>query len=208
MRACSLAPGLVAGLLLANLACGQAHPASRGHPAAPVSVGPVALQPDPEPGHRPHRRLDDLPAQAVIRPPARMAIPSIGVDAAVEHVDFLDVPKDPRDVAWFRTGSAPGEPGTATFDGHLDWTTGPAVFWHLANVKPGDDILISAADGQKQNWKVDLVQSVPYTSTPPDWLYANQGPPRVSLITCSGTWLGGVYANRLLVRAVPADGAQ
>lgn len=136
-----------------------------------------------------------------------MAIPAIGVDAAVEQVDFLDVPKDPRDVAWFRTGSAPGEPGTAAFDGHLDWTTGPAVFWHLGKLKPGDGIQVTGAAGQKQDWTVDLVQSVPYTSMPPDWLYANQGQSRISLITCSGAWLGRVYANRLLVRAVPASQA-
>ena len=195
-------PALLAALALVLVACGS--PAARPHAlAAPAQHAPL---PDVEPVHRPHSRLDDLPLPFVVRPPSRMAIPSAGVDAAVEQIDFLDVPRDPRDVGWFRTGSAPGEPGTASFDGHLDWTTGPAVFWHLADVKPGDEIVISADDGRKQEWKVDLVESVPYTSTPPDWLYATQGPPRVSLITCSGSWVGSVYADRLLVRAVPAGG--
>ncbi len=155
----------------------------------------------PEPPHRVHSRADDL---AVIRPPDRLSIPSIGVDAQVEQVDFLGVPKDPGHVAWFRSGAAPGEAGTATFDGHLDWTSGPAVFWNLSKVRPGDHVWVRGGTGGLQDWRVDLAQSVPYTSAPPDWLYANSGPPRLSIITCDGTWPRSGYANRLLIRAVPA----
>jgi sortase (surface protein transpeptidase) len=155
----------------------------------------------PNPRTGVHSRADDL---AAIRPPDRLSIPSIGVDAQVEQVDFLGVPKDPSHVAWFRTGAAPGEPGTATFDGHLDWTSGPAVFWKLSKVRTGDDVWIRGGAGGLQDWKVDLAQSVPYTSAPPPWLYANSRPPRVSIITCDGTWLGSGYANRLLIRATPA----
>ena len=41
------------------------------------------------------------------------------------------VPSKPTDVAWYKPGPAPGEAGDAVIDGHLDWTTGRAVFWDL-----------------------------------------------------------------------------
>jgi sortase (surface protein transpeptidase) len=182
-------------VLAACLPATESGPPHRGAAAVQAEREP------PEPVHRPHSRADDL---AALRPPAGLSIPAIGVDAQVEQVDFLGVPSDPRNVAWFRTGPAPGEPGTATFDGHLDWTSGPAVFWELSRVKPGDHVLVRGGGGQQQDWVVDLTQSVSYTSTPPDWLYAGSGPPRISLITCGGSWLGAVYAERLLVRATPA----
>jgi sortase (surface protein transpeptidase) len=138
-----------------------------------------------------------------------MVIPSIGVDAPVEQVAWLGVPRDPANVGWFVSGSSPGQPGTATFDGHLDWIGfKPAVFWDLGKLHPGDEIDVLGADGARQAWTVDLVVSVASTSTPPDWLYARDGPPRISLITCDGAWTGSSYSNRLLVRAVPAQSAQ
>jgi sortase (surface protein transpeptidase) len=182
------------------LACGQSSP----HRGA-ANAYPTSVQRDmQEPVHRVHNPRDEMALGLVIRDPAKLTIPSLGVDAPVEHVDFLGVPNDPKNVAWFRSGAAPGQPGTATFDGHLDWTTGRAVFWNLGKLKPGDQILVTGADGQRQRWTVDLVESVSVTSTPPAWLYASDGPPRLSLITCDGTWLGHVYSNRLLVRAIPA----
>jgi len=187
---------------LAGLAgMGACQPAGTARQVSSGAAAGPRERESPEPPHRVHSRADDL---AAIRPPDRLSIPSIGVDAQVEQVDFLGVPQDPRHVAWFRSGAAPGEAGTATFDGHLDWTSGPAVFWNLSRVRPGDDVWVGGSGGRLQDWKVDLSQSVPYTSAPPDWLYANSGPPRISIITCDGTWLGSGYANRLLIRAVPA----
>ena len=180
----------------------------RTSPTKPQARAAVQTDMRPDPHVRPLLPFEQWPPFNPIRPPSRMRIPGIGVDAAVEQVGFLAVPQDPKDVAWFQTGSAPGEPGTATFDGHLDWIGfKPAVFWDLAKVHAGDEIDIVGPDGQKQAWTVDLTASVPYTSIPPDWLYARDGPPRISLITCDGAWSGQIYTNRLLVRAVPAGSA-
>jgi sortase (surface protein transpeptidase) len=188
-------------VLLAMVGLVACEPSGTAGHGSPRAAGAPAERESPEPPHRVHSRADDLGA---VRPPDRLSIPSIGVDAQVEQVDFLGVPQDPMHVAWFRSGAAPGEAGTATFDGHLDWTSGPAVFWKLSRVRPGDDVWVGGSGGWLQDWKVDLTQTVPYTSAPPDWLYANSGPPRISIITCDGTWLGSGYANRLLIRAVPA----
>lgn len=139
----------------------------------------------------------------VARPPARLRIPAIGVDAAVEHVPFLAVPQDPGNVAWFRTGPAPGEGGDAVFDGHLDWTTGPAVFWHLRDLRVGDAVMVRGAATPELTFVVSEVDVVDAASTPPAWLYAHDGPPELSLITCEGYYsrAGGGYNQRLLVRS-------
>lgn len=191
-------------ILLGIAALPACLPGATGGQIPPRSPAAARERETPEPVHRVHSRAADL--APAVRPPTNLSIPSIGVEAQVEQVNFLGVPRDPGHVAWFRTGAAPGEPGTATFDGHLDWSNGPAVFWNLSKVQPGDEIRVGGANGERQEWRVDLKQSVPYTSSPPEWLYASSGPPRISLITCGGTWLGAVYADRLLIRAVPRSG--
>ena len=146
------------------------------------------------------------PAPPIVpaRPPARFAIPRLGVEASVEQVDFLGVPQYPADVAWFRSGPAPGEGGDAVIDGHVDWTTGPAVFWRLRELGVGDSIVVAGPTGSRLEFKVDHVDDVSAYSTPPDWLYTKEGPPQLSLITCAGTYRAGGYDHRLLVHSVLA----
>jgi LPXTG-site transpeptidase (sortase) family protein len=147
-------------------------------------------------------RAEIVPPLVPARPPVRFTIPRIGVNAAVEAVDFLAVPRDPADVAWFKTGPAPGEDGDAVIDGHLDWTTGPAVFWRLREVQPGDSLVVSGSQGADLRFVVDHVDVVSATSTPPAWLYSSAGDPQLSLITCEGSYTTGGYDHRLLVHSV------
>ena len=140
-------------------------------------------------------------------PPARLSIPSIKVDAAAESVGVdaqgrMAVPSKPDDVGWYRLGPSPGEPGNAVIDGHLDWWTGAAVFWQLARLKIGDEIVVTRADGQSVQFIVDGTTTVLYDSRPPG-LFATDGPPSLSLITCSGSWdrQKQTYSTRLVVHA-------
>ncbi|MFZ0214660.1 MAG: class F sortase, partial [Candidatus Dormiibacterota bacterium] len=102
----------------------------------------------------------------------------------------------------YQDGPAPGQPGDAVIDGHLDWYTGPAVFANLAKLKPGDQIQVTMSSGQPITFQVKTLQSVPYTSAP-SGLFATSGPPTLSLVTCAGQWDAGkqVYLNRLVVTA-------
>src|ERR1700704_2334116 len=65
--------------------------------------------------------------------PARLVISKIGVDATIEARGLdasrnLLTPKDFNDVAWYNLGPAPGQPGNALVNGHVDWWTGSGVF--------------------------------------------------------------------------------
>ena len=139
-----------------------------------------------------------------LRPPTRLSIPAIGVGAPVESVPFLGLPSSASTVAWFQTSSAPGEPGDAVFDGHLDWPClgCPAIFWNLNKLNAGDEILVGGGNASLR-FVVDTMQLVPYDGTPPEWLYTSSGPPHITLITCAGAWISSqhTYTDRLLVRA-------
>ena len=137
----------------------------------------------------------------------RLLIPTIGVDA---HVEPLGVDADGSlatpaahfcDVGWYSRGVAPGDPGDAVFDGHLDWNGVPAVLWKLSSVRAGDMIVV-VRSGVKRTFRVDSIESVAYDSHPAN-LFVTQGPPRLSLITCAGRWDARkqIYEQRLIVDA-------
>jgi len=89
-------------------------------------------------------------------------------------------------------------------DGHLDWTTGPAVFWNLGKLHAGDEIQVVAQDGAVLRFDVTRAVRVPYTS-PPAGLFSTSGSAHLSLITCAGSWDVGrkTYQQRLVVDAAP-----
>jgi len=152
-------------------------------------------------------------AQAIVAPaaaPSRLLVPAIRVDAAVEPVGLdaqgrMATPSQASNVAWFRPGATPGDVGDAVIAGHLDWTSGPAVFWLLGKVRKGDEITVVRADGSRARFVTDVTSMVPYDSST-DALFTRDGPPSLTLITCAGTWdrQRGTYLQRLVVHATLA----
>jgi LPXTG-site transpeptidase (sortase) family protein len=185
--------GLTVALALIAGACGQSGNATSAHKAKAVHVVPTST---------PQRKL-----------PAQLVIPKISVTAPVEQVGVdrnnnMDVPSKPSAVAWYSPGPAPGEAGDAVIDGHLDWTTGKAVFWDLHLLQAGDEIDVVAQGGTRLRFKVTDTHSYSYTAHPAG-LFATTGQPQLSLITCSGSWDKGrqVYLQRLVVNASYAGAA-
>ncbi|MGI8846967.1 MAG: class F sortase [Candidatus Dormibacteria bacterium] len=158
-------------------------------------------------------------ASATVSPPAapsgsplepnRLLIAKLGVDAPVDPVGVdtkgnMDIPPAGHwfDVAWYAPGVLPGHPGDAVIDGHLDSTTGPAVFWHLADLNPGDTIVVILKDGTHVSYKVTLNKLIQPTAPPKD-LFSSKGAPRLTLITCAGTFdkARREYSERRIVDA-------
>ena len=143
-------------------------------------------------------------------PPARLVIPSLGVNAEVEPVaddaqGRMAAPSRPERVGWYRNGSMPGESGNAVLDGHLDWTSGPAVFWHLAQISSGAQVIVVTSSGAQLNFVVDSNVVFPFDARP-QGLFTKTGPPSIALVTCSGPWdrQRGTYVDRLVVHATLA----
>jgi len=139
--------------------------------------------------------------------PVRLVIPSIRLDAKVEARGLdakrnLDTAKDPFDVAWYDRGPAPGQPGNAIINGHVDWWTGDAVFSHLGRVRPGDTVQVVRGDGVIVTFRITLLQRVDAGARIPA-LFAGGPRATLTLITCAGVWnpLAMTNTQRLLVSA-------
>ncbi len=150
-------------------------------------------------------------------PPVALTIPAIGVSSTLEGLRLnadgsLQTPRDPNRAGWYADGPAPGDSGAAVVVGHLDSRTGPAVFWRLAGLRPGDQIAVRRADGRTLTFVVDHSAAYPRTNLPTAAVYEAAGP-ELHLITCNGTWQPqvGRYDHSLLVvarlAAAPRPGA-
>jgi len=152
------------------------------------------------------------PAVTTNRPaeePARLLIPSIGVDAKVQLVGVnakgnMGVPSNFTDVAWYRYGTAPGQLGSAVIDGHVDNGLALAgVFKHLSDAKLGDDIQVVTKEGSTLHFTVDEIETYPLDAVPLDKVFNRKDTARLTLITCTGSWVKNqkTYDTRLVVYA-------
>lgn len=141
--------------------------------------------------------------------PSRLQIPSLQIDANVQHVGIaksgaMAVPNNFTDAAWYKYGALPGQEGTAVMDGHVDNGLSLAgVFKHLDSIQMGSDIYIVTASGQKLHYVVSDIQLYPYQAVPMSNILTTSGPARLALITCDGAWVQGnrTYDHRLVVYA-------
>ncbi|MBP9710836.1 MAG: class F sortase [Candidatus Pacebacteria bacterium] len=142
--------------------------------------------------------------------PDRLVIPTLGIDAKVQHVGLgksgnMAVPSNYTDVGWYRYGPVPGARGSAVIDGHLDNGFGmDAVFKHIEELKQGDLITVVASDGTEQQFEVESVISYPREAVPLERVFNRDDRPRLNLITCTGDWNNEVksYDQRVVVYAV------
>ncbi len=149
--------------------------------------------------------------------PVRVRIPRIGVDAAIETVGLeadgtMGTPQNFSDVGWYGYGPTPGQAGVAVLAGHVDSVHGPAVFWYLRDLKPGDAIEVDLFGGGTRRFVVDGSGTYPSDAAPIASIFSWDGPPRLSLITCGGIFDRSVHAydHRLIIYAhltAPASGS-
>lgn len=140
--------------------------------------------------------------------PARLKIPSLGVNAAVEAVGqkadgTMGTPQDFDNVAWYAPGAKPGAPGSAVFAGHVNNALMKAgVFENLSKIKKGDYVTVEDSSGRSKVYRVSSVEEYA-ANAPTETLFATSGPSRVVLITCDGDWVPSArtFDKRLVVVA-------
>jgi hypothetical protein len=139
------------------------------------------------------RRLGGpTPIQPHVGQPVRLKIPTINVDAAMEDVGqtpdgAMDVPKDFNDTAWYDLGARPGEQGNAVVAGHVDSTTGKAVFWDLRKLVSGDQIVVVGDDGVERQFIVTGSEAYTRDAVPLDRVFGPTTETHLNLITCDAT---------------------
>lgn len=116
---------------------------------------------------------------------------------------YMDLPNDPHLVAWYDFTSKPGMGGNAVFSAHVDYINyGPAVFWNLSKLQPGDNVLIRLRDGTQLTYSVVTDQTVPVEQLDMASILAPTSEESITLITCSGEFHAGNYSHRVIIRAI------
>jgi hypothetical protein len=72
--------------------------------------------------------------------------------------------------------------------GHYDSTSGPAVFFRLGSVLPGDRVQVVGASGATVTFVVDRLQEVAKATFPVSEVYGPVTRPEIRLITCDGAF--------------------
>ncbi|MFF5990717.1 class F sortase [Prauserella flavalba] len=179
--------------LLALLAgCGPALP-PRGVVTTAASAPPPA----------------STPADAQAAAPVRLRIPAIGVDAPVTPLDVgadnvLPAPDTDEGTGWWRGGPEPGERGPAVIAGHVDSYQGPAVFFRLAELEPGQRVLVDRADGTTAVFVTTRRERHAKDAFPTEVVYGDTPGAELRLITCGGEFdrTGRRYLDNIIVYAV------
>lgn len=127
--------------------------------------------------------------------PVALDIPAIDVHSrnivGLELADdgTIEVPRDPAAPGWFTPGPSPGQLGPAVIAGHVDSTEGPAVFYELGNLRPGDLVRVTRADSSVAVFAIDRVAVFEQADFPTRQVYGlTTSRPELRLITCGGEY--------------------
>lgn len=190
--AAALVVGLVVGLLV-----------GRGDPA-PVADAPATTTPATR--SAPPPTVTALTHVA----PIQLVIPAIGVDSPLVNLGLnadgtLEVPVDYGKAGWFTGGNYPGDPSgpPGLIAGHVDDYTGPAVFFDLKNLVPGDEVQVVRADNTVAVFVVTATAQYPKDEFPAAEVYAPVPGSELVLITCTGSFdeAARSYLDNFVVRA-------
>jgi hypothetical protein len=192
---------LSALLLLIGAGCGVAGLRVHRHPlAGPVHRGSTSLRRAPSVTTVP-------PTAAVARSaPVTLRIPAIGLSVSVSTLGLksdgtVEVPTDAQVPGWFRLGPSPGQVGSAVILGHVDSHAGPAVFYQLRALQPGNPVEVSLADGVVARFMVTSVVMYPKSQFPGQQVYGSHGSSALQLVTCGGSFDSqtGHYLSNVVV---------
>lgn len=128
--------------------------------------------------------------------PRSIDIPAINLQVSLSLLGLnpdhsVQVPTNFAQPGWYDLGPSPGQIGSAVILGHVDSYRGPAVFFRLRDLVPGDQIHVTLDDGLIANFEVTLVANYPKVDFPSDQVYKSQGKSELQLVTC-----GGVFDSR------------
>ncbi len=143
------------------------------------------MEPEPEPAP-PEVEAVEAPA-----PPRRISIERLKVDTPLINLGLLqdgalEVPEAFDIAGWHSNGTAPGDIGPAVIVGHVDSYKGPAIFFRVGELVPGDKIVVDRTDGSQVVFEVYGKETVPKDAFPTEKVYGDTGSPELRLLTCGG----------------------
>ena len=143
--------------------------------------------------------------------PVSVVIPEIGVQSKLlslgRNTDGTmrvpDLNTQAGQAAWYKYSVTPGQAGAAVIEGHVDSYQGPAVFFRLGALKPGDRIDVTLADRITAVFRVTGVREYAKDEFPARLVYGRTNYAALRLITCGGDFDAstGHYLNSVVVFA-------
>lgn len=144
----------------------------------------------------------------------KLSIPAIGVSATVirlggPRVGRISVPSFSKvwDVGWYRYGAVPGNRGNALLLGHVDTYQGPAVFYDLYALRPGDIVRVRIGHGRTRQFKVHWVKEVLKSHFPAKRILGSTRGKHLWLVTCGGQFDYSTrsYLSNIVVYTTPVQ---
>jgi Sortase domain len=143
--------------------------------------------------------------------PVRLEIPSIGVNTDLVPLGLnpdgtMQVPTKWEQAGWYARGPRPGEDGPAVIAGHVDSTSGPAVFFRLHDLRAGDEVSVTRADHSVVRFVINRLEQFPKAAFPTAEVFGATPGPTLRLITCTGAFdeTARSYLDNLVAFATPA----
>ncbi|OLS34397.1 hypothetical protein BTR22_18365 [Alkalihalophilus pseudofirmus] len=121
--------------------------------------------------------------------PEFIKIPALDIQAEIAPFglrNYEQIPPDGEKVFWYEDGVNPGGPGNAVLAGHFDDYVGPAVFYHLHELKTGDYIYIVTENDYILTYRVEDVETYKRAEAPVKSIFYGSGKSKLNLVTCSG----------------------
>jgi hypothetical protein len=147
--------------------------------------------------------------------PVSVDIPAIGVHSVLLRLGVkangaMQVPplrRRPSAAGWYEYSVTPGQIGTSVIEGHVDNDQGPAVFFRLGALRPGNTVTVRLADGITAVFRVTGVRQYLKSRFPAKTVYRPTRFAALRLITCGGAfdYATGQYLSSTVVFAALAS---
>jgi LPXTG-site transpeptidase (sortase) family protein len=138
--------------------------------------------------------------------PVALSIPAIGLSVPVSELGLnpdhtVQVPTNFQEPGWYEFGPSPGQLGSSVILGHVDSYKGPAVFFQLRTLRPGDRVYVSLADGVITQFEVQRIAMYLKANFPTLQVYGSHGYSALQLVTCGGVFDSqtGHYLSNVVV---------
>jgi sortase (surface protein transpeptidase) len=135
-------------------------------------------------------KLDDVQVQSR---PVHLSIPAIGLSDNVSELGLnangsVQVPTSWNVPGWYKLGPVPGEIGSAVILGHVDSVYGPAAFFRLSSLRPGEQVTVKLSNGTTVRFKVIGLRMYLKSKFPDQLVYGPRSYSALQLVTCGGAF--------------------
>ncbi len=113
----------------------------------------------------------------------------------------VQVPTNFAQPGWYKYGPAPGQRGSAVILGHVDSYRGLAVFFYLDRLRPGDQVIVTSANGRTLTFSVIGLRMYAKSAFPDRLVYGPRPYAALQLVTCGGVFdhQEGSYLSNIVV---------